>query len=177
MSTSVRSRKSNRFQDSVPSHAYIMHTHTHTHPHTHTHTHTHTSTHIYCVITRQNRQSTSSDLSLAWIMRRSKCDAVSSLQTDRRTHSTEYIISFTCKRGNAKHWVKDDPAFPLKHAISGYQYKTKTPQRISMKFCTIQDDGEFTRCVESGWNRSTEGAPTDRWNITSRTCLTVLLLQ
>ena len=52
----------------------------------------------------------------------------------------------------------------------------ETPQPIKMKFCTIDYVGELTRCAKNGWNRLAGGGPTDRWNITSKTFLTILYL-
>ena len=49
----------------------------------------------------------------------------------------------------------------------------ETPQLIKMKFCTIDYVGKITRCAKNGWNRLVGGGPTDRWNITSKTFLTI----
>ena len=49
----------------------------------------------------------------------------------------------------------------------------ETPQPIKMKFCTIDYVGALTRGAKNGWNRLAGGGPTDRWNITSKTFLTI----
>jgi hypothetical protein len=49
----------------------------------------------------------------------------------------------------------------------------ETPQPIKMKFCTIDYVDEVTRCAENGCNRWAVSSPTDRWNITSKTILTI----
>jgi hypothetical protein len=54
--------------------------------------------------------------------------------------------------------------------------QAETPQPIKMKFCTIDEVGEVTRCSKNGWNRFAGGGPTDRWNIASKTFLTILYL-
>jgi hypothetical protein len=52
----------------------------------------------------------------------------------------------------------------------------KTPQLIKMKFCTIDNVGEVSRCTKNGRNRLAGGGPTDRWYITSKTFLLYLAL-
>jgi hypothetical protein len=52
----------------------------------------------------------------------------------------------------------------------------ETPQPIKMKLCTIDNVGKVTRCAKKSWNRLYGGGPTDRWNITSKTLLTILYL-
>ena len=49
----------------------------------------------------------------------------------------------------------------------------ETPQLIKMKFCTINYVGELTWCTKNGCNRLARGGPTDRWNVTSTTFLTI----
>jgi hypothetical protein len=49
----------------------------------------------------------------------------------------------------------------------------ETPQPINMKFCTIDYVGEVTRCAKNRCNRLAGGGPTDGWNITSKTFLTI----
>jgi hypothetical protein len=49
----------------------------------------------------------------------------------------------------------------------------ETPQPIKMKFRTIDYVGEITRCAKNGYNRLAGGGPTDKWNITSNTFLTI----
>ena len=49
----------------------------------------------------------------------------------------------------------------------------ETPQPIKTKFPTIDKVGKLTRCTKNGCNRLAGGGPTDRWNITSKTFLTI----
>jgi hypothetical protein len=98
---------------------------------------------------------------------RATCYQVMKFKTWRSNYSNDTCI--TCKRGSAKHSVKDDYAFLR---FSG-TCPAETPQPINMKFCTIDYVGEVTRCAKIGWNRLTGGGPTNRWNITSKTFLTI----
>jgi hypothetical protein len=49
----------------------------------------------------------------------------------------------------------------------------ETPQLIAMKLCTNDYVGEVSDVTNKCWNRWTGGGPTDRWNITSETFLTI----
>jgi hypothetical protein len=52
-------------------------------------------------------------------------------------------------------------------------YPAETPQPINMKFCTIEYVGKVTRCAKIDWNRLIGCDPAERWNITSKTFLTI----
>ena len=71
------------------------------------------------------------------------------------------IVTITCKRGSAKHSVKDDHAFLWEHAIFRSRL-AETHQPIKMKFCTIAYIGEIIRFAKNGWNRLAGGGLTDR---------------
>ena len=65
----------------------------------------------------------------------------------------QLTTSITCKRGSAKHSVKDDHAFLWEHAIFRY-LPAETPQPIKMKFCTIDYVDEirrYAKMVGIGW--------------------------
>ena len=79
---------------------------------------------------------------------------------------TWHSLTITCKRGSAKHSVKDDHAFLWEHAILTY-LPSRNPSPIKMKFCTIDYVGELTRCAKNGLNQLAECGPTVRWNIIS----------
>jgi hypothetical protein len=49
----------------------------------------------------------------------------------------------------------------------------ETPQPIKSKFRMIDYVGEITRCAKNNCNRLAGSGPTDRWNITSKTVLTI----
>jgi hypothetical protein len=49
----------------------------------------------------------------------------------------------------------------------------ETPHPIEMKFCTIDYVGDIMRFAKNGCNGLAGGGPTDRWNITSKTFLTI----
>jgi hypothetical protein len=70
------------------------------------------------------------------------------------------------------------PRFPFpirKHAIFG-RLPSRNPSTNQNEISTIDYAGEVTQCAKNGWNRLAGGGPTDRWNITSKTCLTYNLL-
>jgi hypothetical protein len=75
-------------------------------------------------------------------------------------------------RQRYKHCVKDDHVFPCNMRFSG-TCQTETPQSIHMKFCKIDYVGKITRCAKNGWNPLAGDSPTDRWNITSKTFLSI----
>ena len=95
---------------------------------------------------------------------------ISTAAQGRKNQLQRNTIIIKCKRGSAKHSVKDDHAFNGNMQYSGAR-PAETPQPIKIKFCTIDYFGELTRCAKNGWDRLTGGGPTDRWNITSKAFL------
>jgi hypothetical protein len=90
----------------------------------------------------------------------------------QRMRNTSYHEPITCKRGSAKHSVKDDHAFLWKHAIFRHLHG-RNPSTDQHEIFYDWLAGEVTRCSKNGSHRLAGGSPTNRWNITSENFLII----